>query len=492
MPGLEPVDVEAARGELSKALESRLVDYPAVRRNKKMLLRRAWVRFAEQAADDGEFAAFRREEADWLDDYVLFRWLMDQAGGRETWDLWPEAYSTPDAARRFLAAARERDAAAVDGEMAFYAWVQWICFRQWREVHAHADERGVKLMGDIPIGVSYYSHDVFFHREQFDLEWCGGAPPETMFKHDRFIQQWGQNWGIPLYRWDVMEKDGFRWWRQRIGKLTEVFHIFRIDHVLGFYRIYSFPWRPQRNDEFLDLSPEQARKRTGGSLPGWAPRPDDTDKNKAANRADGDLRLKVVVEAAGDGEVVAEDLGCVPEYVRPHLESLDIAGFRIPHWDADHNGVVAGERFPECSFATYATHDHDTIAAMWEAFRVNASRQGRGARARGGRGRAAQPAPAVRVRGDRPAGESRQLAGFQRQGQVAADRGPAGLPLALRRVDDHRPLRHDRPLQPAGHGGRRKLAAAGAVDGRKTRQKRRPRRRVRAAQEINRQGGALV
>ena len=376
IPGLGSADIEVARGELSKALDSRLVDYRAVRRNKMMLLRRAWSRFTELAPADAEFAGFRRDEACWLDDYVLFRWLMDQAGGRESWDLWPEAYATPDAARRFLEAARERNPAAIDGELAFHAWVQWICFRQWRAVRAHADRRGVKLMGDIPIGVSYYSHDVFFHREQFDLDWCGGAPPETMFRHDRFIQQWGQNWGIPLYRWDVMESGGFNWWRQRIGKLTEIFHIFRIDHVLGFYRIYSFPWRPQRNGEFLDLPPDEARRLTGGSLPGWAPRPDDTAEHKEANRADGDKRLKMVVEAAGEGEVVAEDLGWVPDYVRPHLASLDIAGFRIPHWDADHDGrVITGDRFPECSFATYATHDHDTLAAMWEAFRVNASGQ---------------------------------------------------------------------------------------------------------------------
>ncbi len=125
-----------------------------------------------------------------------------------------------------------------------------------------------------------------------------------------------------------------------------------------------------RNGEFLDLSPDQAREKTGGSLPGWAPRPDDTSENKAANRDDGDLRLKMVIEAAGDGEVVAEDLGCVPEYVRPHLESLDIAGFRIPHWDSDHGHVVTGDRFPECSFATYATHDHPSMAAMWEEFRA--------------------------------------------------------------------------------------------------------------------------
>lgn len=376
VPGLLEEEVATARAELSGVLGARLVDYPAVRRVKRKLLRGAWERF--QAGDEvrakDEFAAFREAEDDWLGEYTLFRYLMGKAGGRETWDLWPAAYSTPERAREFIAAERARDSDAVDHELGFHAFVQWLCFRQWRAVRARADARGVKLMGDVPIGISWYSHDVFFRPRIFDLEWCGGAPPETMFKHDRFIQRWGQNWGIPLYRWDVMEKENFPWWRQRIRKLTEVFHIFRIDHILGFYRIYAFPWRPQRNAEFIDLGEEEARRKTGGRLPGWAWRADDTEENKAANRADGDLRLRMVMEAAAAGEVVGEDLGCVPDYVRPHLASLGIAGFRIPHWDSgegDH--VIAGENLPECSFATYATHDHDTVAAMWESFRAAAA-----------------------------------------------------------------------------------------------------------------------
>jgi 4-alpha-glucanotransferase len=265
------------------------------------------------------------------------------------------------------------DPTMVDSRLSYFAWVQWLCFHQWREVKKHADSKGVKLMGDIPIGVSRYSADVFFNREDFDLDWCGGAPPETMFKHDRFIQKWGQNWGIPLYRWDKMADEGFPWWRQRIDKLTDIFRIFRIDHVLGFYRIYAFPWRPQLNGEFLDLTKKEAKKKAGGELPGWSPRPDDTVKNKAANRADGDLRLKVIQEAAGDADVVGEDLGCVPDYVRPHLASLGVAGFRIPHWDHDEDGhVIPGDELPECSFATYATHDHPSIPAMWEELRSQA------------------------------------------------------------------------------------------------------------------------
>lgn len=375
IPGLEQADIDEARETVGAAITAKRVDYAAVRRVKRSLLEKAWSRFY---AGPGEvaFYRFRREEAAWLENYCIYRWLMDQAGGTEAWDWWPEDWKTVEGARAHLEAARHANPNLVAERLEFYAWVQWVCFTQWRAVRAHADNRGVELMGDIPIGVSRYSSDVFFHREDFDLEWCGGAPPETMFKHDRFIQKWGQNWGIPLYRWSRMEENDYTWWRQRVSKLTDIFHIFRIDHVLGFYRIYSFPWQPQRNAEFLELTKKEAEKITGGPLPGWNPRPDDTKQNQAKNRDDGDRRLRMVIEAAGASAVVGEDLGCVPEYVRPHLASLDIAGFRVPHWDFDEEGkVIPPEELPECSFATYATHDHDSLPAMWADFQKGAENE---------------------------------------------------------------------------------------------------------------------
>ncbi|BCX50022.1 4-alpha-glucanotransferase [Haloferula helveola] len=345
---------------------SERVDYDYARQWKRALLEGAWNSWPDaESALHEEFATFHKEESGWLENYCIFRSLV-QLAGTERWGDWPEGWQQVDGAN-----------AAADGHedlRAFYAWIQWLCFRQWREVRTFADSRGVRLMGDIPIGVSRNSADVFFGRDDFDLDWCGGAPPETVFKHDAFIRKWGQNWGIPLYRWDKMEREGFPWWRQRVSKLVDIFHVFRIDHVLGFYRIYGFPWQPERNAEFLPLSEKEAKKRTGGVLPRWVPRPDDTKKHCAANRAEGETRLKMVQQAAGDGEVVGEDLGCVPDYVRPHLYSLGICGFRIPHWDFDKKGkVIPGDEIPETSFATYATHDHDSIPAMWADFHRRAS-----------------------------------------------------------------------------------------------------------------------
>jgi 4-alpha-glucanotransferase len=353
------------------------VNYGVVKRLKWELLELGYGRFweAERGSTRGaEFGEFCRDEASWLEDYCKFRWLMDLEGGSEAWELWSINYNTPEKAHEWIERQRAAQPEEVERALGFYAWVQWQAFRQWRELKEYAGSRDVKLMGDIPIGISFASADAFFERRWFDLDWSGGAPPERVFKDDAFAVQWGQNWGLPLYRWDVMEGDDFSWWRRRIGKSAGLFHAFRIDHILGFYRIYAFPWRPPRNGEFLGLSPEEAAERTGGRLPGFKPRGDETEENRAANRREGDRYLRMVLAAAGECDVVGEDLGLVPPYVPGNLAELGIAGFRICHWEVrpDGKGIehpIPGEDYRECSFATYSTHDHPPIAGLWEDFR---------------------------------------------------------------------------------------------------------------------------
>lgn len=358
-------------------LRTTQVNYGGVRALKQDLLKAAWQQLQEDrhhrasaAARWEALQAFRAAEAAWLEDYCLFCVLMERAG-TEDWTAWPAEYGTPAAARRWLEEARATDAVVIEAELGFHAYGQWLCAQQWQALRAEARSHGVALMGDVPFGVSWCSADVFFHPEQFDLAWCGGAPPEHYFKDDLFVQKWGQNWGIPLYNWNAMQADGYSWWRRRVRKVCEVFDIFRIDHVLGFYRIYAFPWRPQQNHEFLPLTEEEAAARTGGRLPQFKEHDDATHENRQANLAAGDRYLRMILEAAGKAEVVAEDLGTVPPYVRPHLLSLGIPGFRIPHWEDDgHGHAVQGAVYDPCSFATYATHDHEPMKTFWETRRL--------------------------------------------------------------------------------------------------------------------------
>ncbi|MFC4991168.1 4-alpha-glucanotransferase [Rubritalea tangerina] len=348
------------------------VDYATVWKVKSEILSMAFGKFCKSGGDEG-FERFKRSQGKWLKQYCLYRWLIDEAGGEEDWSLWPEAFNTQEGAYRYEAKRLRKDRAEVRTAQNYYAWEQWHAFAQWEGVRAHADRVGVRLMGDVPIGVSYASADVFFEPEWFHLDLFGGAPPETEFKADAFTTKWGQNWGVPVYRWDVIEKSDYAWWRRRIGALSSIFHQFRIDHILGFYRIYSFPWHPRRNAEFLPLSLEEAARETGGRLPGFFPREDDTMVHKALNLLDGDKYIRAVREAAGDAEVIGEDLGTVPDYVRPHLLESGIAGFKICHWEVGADGnVIDGSAYPECSFACYTTHDMAPIRSQWEDYRVAA------------------------------------------------------------------------------------------------------------------------
>jgi 4-alpha-glucanotransferase len=343
------------------------VKYHRVRKLKRELLERAFENFQTRATESRQraFAEFCHANSQWLEPYSFFRALMEVNGERETWDEWQPEHRAEESARTWLAAQSADERKHFAALENFFCYVQWIAHLQWRELSKLAEKRGVALMGDVPFGISYYSADVFTHRDIFALDWSGGAPPERYFKDDEFTQKWGQNWGIPLYRWDAMRACDFQWWRQRIRGVKRIFHIFRIDHILGFYRIYAFPWRPKENAEFLPLNWEQMLERTGGKKPHFAPRDDSTVENCEANGREGEAYLRIVLEESGSTRVTGEDLGTVPDYVRPSLQSLGIAGFKIPQWEVKNDRVVPGENYERLSVTTYATHDHKPIRQLW-------------------------------------------------------------------------------------------------------------------------------
>lgn len=373
LPDLPPKQFrELARPEMLQELHVGPVNYPEVKALKRKLLEAAFASFLkkhfnQESERANEFRAFLQENAEWLSDYALFRVLMEENGGSPAWDRWQEQHRGPRRARTWLLSLPEARREELNRKQLFFAYVQWIGFSQWQAVKAYGTEKKVYLMGDIPFGVGRYSADVWANRSIFDLDWSGGAPPERTFKVDPFTEKWGQNWGIPNYRWDELRRRHFEWWRTRVGNIQKVFHLYRIDHVLGFFRIYSFPWTPDRNAEFLPLNEHEAAVKTGGRLPGFKPFPDDTHERKAANQAQGEEILRVVLESSGETTVVAEDLGCVPEYVPPTLEKLGIPGFRIPMLFREHDGSYSDpKKYPRLSLAQPATHDHTPLALMWQ------------------------------------------------------------------------------------------------------------------------------
>lgn len=377
VPGLTPeILQEFAPPERLKELRKGSVKYREVKQLKMEILAQAYVEFEATHLELGtslgqEFFQYAQANMHWLAGYTLFRTMLNEYQGDALWPAWAPPHRDPQDAENDLANAAE--APELERYRQFTAFVQWLAWRQWTEVRTWADALGVRLIGDIPFGISRYSADVWTERSLFDLTWSGGAPPEPFFAGDKFLTQWGQNWGIPLYNWDAHKAQNFAWWHQRIRAAGSIFHAFRIDHVLGFYRIYGFPWLPQENQKFIDLSIEAAAKLTEGRLPQFLPHPDMPEESAKENRAHGEELLKMVKEAAGQVAIVAEDLGHVPNYVAPSLQGLGIPGFVIPHFlrQKDSREYVKKEDYPELSVATWGTHDHATLKDWYEEITKN-------------------------------------------------------------------------------------------------------------------------
>jgi 4-alpha-glucanotransferase len=372
VPGLtEERFTQIARDDILSRIRQGAVQYHLVKQLKLDLLRSGYDYFCQNEKFAGErqkFEEFKRQQSSWLPQYALFRTLVAINNNNAAWTQWHERQRSPQAAEQWIA--EQPNASELQQTRDFFAYVQWVAFAQWQDVRQHADRRKVRLMGDIPFGVSRYSADVWANQGLFDLQWSGGAPPERWFQGDPFTAKWGQNWGLPLYNWQAHKEENFAWWRQRVQKCIEFFHYFRIDHVLGFFRIYAFPWEPERNGEFLPLTDEEAKKRTGGRLPRFSPRSDEEPEDAKKNADEGAALLEMILDAAGDAGVVAEDLGgTVPEYVRPLLQKLKIPGFTIPYWEhpkGDYHELKKKEELPIISLATWATHDHQPLVLYYE------------------------------------------------------------------------------------------------------------------------------
>ena len=372
LPGLLPETLTSIFPEsVSTKLRNGPVQYQKVKQLKLEVLSHAYVDFEAVDLETGtdiayEFQAFVEGNMGWLPGYTLFRTLLNEYNRNALWHEWIPEHQNLAAAEIWLATAEDRDELVRYRQ--FTAYVQWICWKQWAGVRAWADQHQVRLIGDIPFGVSRYSADVWSERELFDLTWSGGAPPEPFFAGDEFLRRWGQNWGLPLYDWTAHRAQDFAWWKQRVTNTSKIFHGFRIDHVLGFFRLYSFPWMPQENHDYTNLTPEQAREKAGGREPHFIPRPDEPEENAKLNCAEGEALLRMIQDAAGKTAVVAEDLGVVPKYVPPLLQKLGIPGFSIPQFlvDPETREFIPKDEMPELTIATWGTHDHAPLVTWYQ------------------------------------------------------------------------------------------------------------------------------
>lgn len=326
---LEVVDAS----ELARARHSPSVPYAIVRWLKDRALRLSCEQFHDaeirrNSERAGAFARFRVEQAWWLDDYSLYRAIHDNEEERP-WIEWPEALRRRDG--QALADARD----SLANEILFRQYVQWIAHTQWAEARKAAASDGVALFGDLAFMVDLDSADVWARQDQFHLDVSLGVPPDA-------FSETGQDWGMPVYRWDVVARDDFRWLRDRARRTADLYDGYRIDHLVGFYRTYGRP----KNGSPAFFTPD----------------------NEPDQIALGERLLKIF--SSGGAEIIAEDLGVVPDFVRASLVRLGIPGFRVfrweRYWHGDGQPFVDPADYPAVSVATSGTHDTETSAVWWE------------------------------------------------------------------------------------------------------------------------------
>ena len=219
-------EAEKTRAELN-ALDK--IDYEKVNDFKINYLRQIFNQEGEKMMKTAEYKAFFQDTELWLVPYAQYSYLRDKNGTAD-FNQWPDHQVWDEAERKALADPKT----AAYKNVAFFYFVQFVLDRQMQEAHEHAKTKGVILKGDIPIGVNRNGCDVWTEPKYFNLNGQAGAPPDDFSAN-------GQNWGFPTYNWFEMLKDGCQWWNRRFQNMARYFDAYRIDHVLGFFRIWEIP-----------------------------------------------------------------------------------------------------------------------------------------------------------------------------------------------------------------------------------------------------------
>lgn len=219
-------EAEKTRAELN-ALDK--IDYEKVNDFKINYLRQIFNQEGEKMMKTAEYKAFFQDTKQWLVPYAQYSYLRDKNGTAD-FNQWPDHQVWDEAERKALTDPKT----AAYKNVAFFYFVQFVLDRQMQEAHEHAKAKGVILKGDIPIGVNRNGCDVWTEPKYFNLNGQAGAPPDDFSAN-------GQNWGFPTYNWFEMLKDGCQWWNRRFQNMARYFDAYRIDHVLGFFRIWEIP-----------------------------------------------------------------------------------------------------------------------------------------------------------------------------------------------------------------------------------------------------------
>ena len=322
------------RTEITRLRALPRIDYASIRRLKDKYLRRSFDRFLKLEVARGtpralRFDQFCATQAWWLDEYTLFRALHafhDEAA----WSRWPDALARGDADA--IVAARR----SVQLEITYRSYLQWLSTVQWAEARRAAFP--VRVFGDLPFMISADSPDVWARQNEFRFDATIGVPPDA-------FSETGQDWGLPPWRSTVMRETGFRWMRNRSRRYSTLYDGYRIDHLVGLYRMYVRPI-DKATPAFFDPPDEPAQIHLGQTL------------------------VQVLRGYEDKTEVFAEDLGSIPPFVRESMTRLNLPGLKVlrweRHWDQDGRPPIDPATFPARSVATTGTHDIEPLAALPE------------------------------------------------------------------------------------------------------------------------------
>lgn len=307
------------------------IDYGRVINYKKGILRKAFGNYKQNHNGIKEaFNEFCDANEEWLDDFALFMAAKDFHGG-VIWSDWDKGLVHRDE----TAMNEWKD--KLSDEIEYHKFVQFQFFDQWKELRSYANSKGIKIMGDMPIFIAYDSADLWANKNLFTvdnegkLETVAGVPPD-------YFSETGQLWGNPLYRWKVMEKDDFLWWRKRFSQLFEMIDIIRIDHFRGFDAYWEIP---------------------GGA---------ETAMNGRWVKAPGEKLFNTVKKYLGELPIIAEDLGVITKSVTELREKLNFPGMKILQFafGKDMERKFLPHNFVQNCMVYTGSHDNDTTRAYFE------------------------------------------------------------------------------------------------------------------------------
>jgi len=324
-------DVPDAQNQLRSLKEwshTPRINWNLIRKLKMDFLFNYFQKTYPQFSQDPSYQKFVRENS-WLVSYCLFRTLKENQQWK-SWEEWPSNLKSPSD-KKFDELVSEHSE-----RIHFFELLQYLCYSQMSDVKEHAKSRGVFIKGDIPILISRDSCDVWAYRSHFLLNLSAGAPPD-MFSSE------GQYWGFPIYDWQELRQQNYSWWQERLKLAEKIYHIYRIDHIVGFFRIWAIPKnRPAKEGEFLP-------------------------REKSDRIPQGRAIMEMMLRSCSLFPI-GEDLGVVPTEVRTCLRELGICGTKVIRWErkweVDDSFIPFSEYIPE-SMTTVSTHDSDTLQLWW-------------------------------------------------------------------------------------------------------------------------------